>query len=53
MFNRTADLCWRYTMRVDAFVSVKRVLDNPDDPMVAEQAHQELLQHLVKNVRIQ
>jgi hypothetical protein len=27
---------------------VKRVLDNKDDPMVAEQAHQELLKHLVK-----
>ncbi len=27
---------------------VKRVLGNRDDPMVAEQAHQELLQHLVK-----
>jgi len=27
---------------------VKRVLDNKDDPMIAEQAHQELLKHLVK-----
>ena len=27
---------------------VQQVLDNKDDPMIAEQAHQELLKHLVK-----